>query len=56
MAVNRPITNWDDVPVIIDIPFVMRLFGVSRKTVLKKIHSGELKASKKRAGTDSATL
>lgn len=47
MAREKPIiTSWDDVPVIFDIPFFIRLFGVSRPTALKLISKGELRASK----------
>lgn len=40
------ITNWDDVPVIIDVRYAMALLGLSRTTVLKLLQNGDIPAVK----------
>lgn len=38
--------NWDDVPVIIDIPYAMMLLGCSRETIRRECQNGGLPAFK----------
>ena len=40
------ITNWDKVPVLIDIPYAMVLLGMSRPTVTNLCKNGDLPAVK----------
>lgn len=40
------ITNWDDVPVIIDVRYATALLGLSRTTVLKLLQNGDIPAVK----------
>lgn len=46
MARERPIRSFDEVPVIMDIPYVMRLFGLGKNVVGDACRSGELRAAK----------
>ena len=43
---NNYVTNWDEIPVIIDPPYVAHLLGCSRENVRKMCQSGKLKAFK----------
>lgn len=38
--------NWDNVPVVVDIPYLMALLGCSREKVRKECESGNLPAFK----------
>lgn len=40
------IYNWDAVPLIVDIPYLMRLLGCSREKVRMECQSGRLPAFK----------
>lgn len=46
MAVQRPITNWDDVPVIIDVPYAARLYGINADRACRLCRAGKLPAFK----------
>lgn len=46
MAKQKFITNWDDVPEIFDIPYAMRLYGISRPTAYSMCNDGTLPAKK----------
>jgi len=45
------ITNWEQVPVVIDLPFASRLLGQSIETLKKRSQRGELPGAFK-AGRD----
>lgn len=40
------ITNWNDIPLIVDPPYVAWLLGCSRENVRKMCQSGKIKAFK----------
>lgn len=42
----RPIRSFDEAPAIMDIPYIMRLFGLGRNVVGDACRSGELRAAK----------
>ena len=42
----KPVTSWDDVPVIFDLPMAARLLGKSYDNVKKCCQRGELPAFK----------
>lgn len=42
----RPYTNWDDVPVIIDLAMLCRLLGISMPTAQKLVNAGDIPAKK----------
>lgn len=46
MTTQKYITNWDDVPVIFDVPFAARLLGFSVDIMTRKCQKGELPAHK----------
>lgn len=46
MPRERPITNWEDVPVIMDVPFVARLLGFTPDKISRKCAKGEIPAHK----------
>ena len=36
------VTDWSEVPVLVDIPYVAVLFGIHPHTVERKLRAGEL--------------
>lgn len=46
MAKNKHPTNWSEVPVILDIPYVSVLLGVNPETVRRTLFRGDLKGTK----------
>ena len=42
MNKSQIITNWDQVPVVIDLPFAARILGQSIETLKKRSQRGEL--------------
>lgn len=46
MARQRPATNWDEVPVVFDVPYAARLLGFTADTISRKCAKGELPAHK----------
>ena len=42
----KPITQWEDVPVIVDLALVCRILGISLPTAKKLVYNGELPAKK----------
>ena len=40
----RNVTNWSTVPVLVDVPFAMRILGCSQNTIYKMVRSGQLPA------------
>ena len=46
MARVKPYTNWDDVPVIIDLVMLCRLLGISMPTAQKLVNNGDIQAKK----------
>ena len=46
MARERPTTNWDDVPVIIDVPYAARLLGFTVDVMTRKCQKGLFPAHK----------
>ena len=51
MKQSQIITNWDQVPVVIDLPFAARILGQSIETLKKRSQRGELPGAFK-AGRD----
>jgi len=51
MKQSQIINNWDQVPVVIDLPFVARILGQSIETLKKRSQRGELPGAFK-AGRD----
>lgn len=43
---NKYVTNWDDVPVVIDLPYVAHLLGCSRENARRMCQRGDIKAFK----------
>lgn len=43
---KKTVTNWDDVPLYMDLPYVSMLFGFSVECLKKKAQSGILPAKK----------
>lgn len=43
---DKPITNWNDVPVVIDIPMAARLLGFTVDVITRKCKKGEIPAHK----------
>ena len=43
---NKYATTWDDVPIIIDLPYAAHLLGCSYEIARKMCQSGKLKAFK----------
>lgn len=46
MPRERPITNWEDVPVVFDVPYAARLFGFTADIMSRKCAKGEFPAHK----------
>ena len=46
MPRERPIVNWDDVPVIIDVPYVARLLAMSADYVTRLAQKSKIPAFK----------
>lgn len=46
MPKQKIITNWDDVPLYMDLPYLSMLFGFSVECLKKKAQTGTLPASK----------
>lgn len=46
MARERQATNWDEVPVLFDVPYAARLLRVSADVLSRKCKSGEFPAHK----------
>lgn len=46
MARERPATDWDEVPVVMDIPYVARLIGFNVDVLTRKCQKGEFPAHK----------
>lgn len=46
MPREKPIINWDDVPVVIDIPYVARLLGFKAETIADKCRKKKIPAHK----------
>ena len=46
MQKQRPPTSWEDVPVIIDIPYAARLIGCTVDVLTRKCQKGEFPAHK----------
>lgn len=46
MPKQKPVVNWDEVPVLMDLSFVARILGKSVEWTKKKAQSGELPAIK----------
>ncbi len=42
----NPITNWDDVPVVFDLPLAARILGVTYEGIKKRCQKGEIPAFK----------
>lgn len=42
----RLITNWEEVPVLVDVPYLVRILGCSEVTVRRLLTSGEIPARK----------
>ena len=42
----KQITNWDDVPLFMDLPYAARLFGISVDCLKKKAQKGIVPAAK----------
>ena len=42
MKQSQIITNWDQVPVVIDLPFASRILGQNIETLKKKSQRGEM--------------
>lgn len=42
----RPITSWEEVPVIFDIPMAARLLGKTPENITRRCQSGEFPAFK----------
>lgn len=40
------ITSWDNVPILMDIPYVCSIVGLSDRVIYKLIYSNRLKARK----------
>ena len=38
----KPVNSWDDMPLLLDIPFVVRILGISNEIVRKQLASGVL--------------
>lgn len=43
---NKNITSWDEVPVIMDIPYAARLLGFTTDVLSRKCQKGEIPAHK----------
>lgn len=43
---KKYVTDWSEVPVLVDIPYVAVLFGIHPHTVERKLRAGELKGIK----------
>ena len=43
---DKPITNWNDVPVVIDIPMAARLLGFTVDVITRKCKKSEIPAHK----------
>lgn len=43
---KRPVTSWDDVPIVMDLPFAARIVGVSLDRLKKRCQMGEFPAYK----------
>ncbi len=46
MPKKKPFTNWDDVPLYLDLPYLSLLFGLSIESLKKKAQAGTLPAAK----------
>jgi hypothetical protein len=46
MKAKKTVTNWDDVPIYIDLPLLANLWGFSVDCLKKKAQSGILPAAK----------
>lgn len=46
MQNNKTVSNWDNLPVVLDINTVALLFGVTEVTIKHLVYKGELKATK----------
>ena len=42
----RPITSWDDVPIVMDLPMAARIIGTTRESLEKRCHKGTFPAYK----------
>jgi hypothetical protein len=38
----KPVLNWDTIPVLLDIPYVVRILGISNEIVRKQFSNGTL--------------
>jgi len=50
MRKTKFFTNWDEVPIVVDIPYISLLLGVHPETIRRQLASGKLKGFK--VGTD----
>ena len=46
MRKNKYVYSWDEVPIVVDIPYVAWVLGVTPETVRKECQRGNLKAFK----------
>ena len=46
MRYGKPVYNWKEIPVFMDLPFVSRLLGFSPETLQKRCQRGTFPASK----------